>query len=293
MSTLLAKEKDDATEVIEVADTGAMEALNRSEHDIKVTTAKKYPRSMRAFKNSALEMATLDEGIAGSCFYVLPRAGNNIEGPSVRLAEIIGSAFGNLSYGSRIVACDKQWITAQGVCYDYEKNVSACIEVRRRITNKSGVTFNDDMIQVTGRAACAIALREAIFKIIPRALWNDIYEMARFTSVGKGKTMIASRADCMAAWKKAGASEQQVLEFLGRKGVEDVTMDDLIQLRGMWTAMKDEGLGVDRILLREDTGGTKKISKNAPVATTPKNEPSNKLTDEEKAEIEKAEKAGA
>ena len=277
--------KDTDTELIEVADTGAMEALNRSEHDIKVTTAKKYPRSMRGFKNSALEMATLDEGIAGSCFYVLPRGKSNIEGPSVRLAEIIGSAFGNLSYGSRIVACDKQWITAQGVCYDYEKNVSACIEVRSRITNKIGETFNDDMIQVTGRAACAIALREAIFKIIPRALWNDIYEQARITSVGKGKTMIASRNDCMTAWKKAGASEQQVLEFLGRKGIEDVTMDDLIQLRGMWTAMKDEGLGVDRILSRDETAAsTKKMTKNAPVVG---------LSDEEKKAIEAAEKAGS
>jgi hypothetical protein len=264
MSTAIAELEN---EVIEVADTGALEALNRSEHDIKVTTAKKYPRSMRAFKNSALEMATLDENIAASCFYVLPRGGGKIEGPSVRLAEILGSAYGNVSFGSRIVACDSSWITAQGVCYDYEKNVSACIEVRRRITDKNGNKFKDDMIQVTGRAACSIALREAIFKVIPRALWNDVYEQSRTTSVGKGKTMQQMRVDCMAAWKKAGADEKQLLDFFGLKGIEDVTMEHLIELRGMWTAMKDEGIGVDRILSKEDTvqTGGKKLQKSAPI----------------------------
>ncbi|MFY8201188.1 MAG: hypothetical protein ACOVLE_10980 [Pirellula staleyi] len=291
MSMVLAKDEDN--ELIEVADTGALEALNRSEHDIKVTTAKKYPRSMRRFKNSALEMATMSEDVAGSCIYALPRAGKSIEGPSVRLAEILGASYGNMSYGSRIVACDKQWITAQGVCYDYENNVSACIEVRRRITDKNGKTFNDDMIQVTGRAACAIALREAIFKIVPRALWNEIYEQARITSIGKGLTMQAQRDKCMAWWKKAGATESQVLQFLSRQGIEEVTIDDLITLRGLVTTMKDEGKSVDDILDRSDsktTGGAKKLSKNAPIVNV---EPTTGgLTEAEKRAIEAAESVG-
>ena len=289
MSIALTREDED--ELIEVADTGALEALNRSEHDIKVTTAKKYPRSMRRFKNSALEMATMSEDVAGSCIYAIPRAGKSIEGPSVRLAEILGTSYGNMSYGSRIVACDKQWITAQGVCYDYENNVSACIEVRRRITDKGGKTFNDDMIQVTGRAACAIALREAIFKIVPRALWNEIYEQARTTSIGKGLTMQVQRDKCMSWWKKAGASEAQVLQFLSRRGIEEVTIDDLVTLRGLVTTMKDEGKSVDEILDRSDSKATsaKKLSKNAPIIPAT----GGGLTEDEKRAIEAAENADA
>jgi len=69
------------------------------------------------------------------------------------------------------------------------------------------------------------------------------------------------RDDCIAAWKKAGATEKQVLEFLGRKGVVDIDTDDLILLRGAWTAMREENIGVDRILSREETE-KKKVSVN-------------------------------
>lgn len=250
---------NEENDIIVVSSTEALEALSRSEHDTKVATAKRYPRSIRTFQTQAHELATMTEEVAASCFYVLPRAGKNIEGPSVRMAEILATCYGNMSYGARIVFCDSKWITAQGVCLDFEKNVSSSIEVRRRITNKSGVTFNEDMIQTTGRAACAIALREAIFKVIPRAFWNDIFEAAKQTSIGKGKTMQQMRDDCIAAWKKAGASEKQVLEFLGRKGVVDIDTDDLILLRGAWTAMREENIGVDRILSREETD-KKKVS---------------------------------
>ena len=48
-------------------------------------------------------MATIDAEVAGSCFYKLSRGGKTIEGPSVRLAEIVASAWGNLKFGARII----------------------------------------------------------------------------------------------------------------------------------------------------------------------------------------------
>lgn len=242
-------------EIIQVESTALV--AQRSEHEMKVSTAKKFPRSVKAFKNQTRELATLDEETAGQCFYVLPRGNKTIEGPSVRMAEIVAASWGNLSYGARIVGEDDKWITAQGVCYDYEKNISASIEVRRRITNKDGQRFNDDMVQVTGRAACAIALREAIFKIVPRAFWSDILDEAKSASVGKGLTMEKQRDKCMEFWKKAGATEAMVLACIEKKGVEDITIDDLVFLRGCATTMKDEGIGADRILSRQETEPSK------------------------------------
>jgi len=225
----------------------------RSEHEMKVATAKKFPRSVKSFKNQTRELATLDETTAGECFYVLPRGNKTIEGPSVRMAEIVAASWSNLSYGARIVSVEDRWVTAEGICYDYERNISASMQVQRRITTSDGKRYNDDMIQVTGRAACSIALREAIFKVVPRAFWIDILEEAKAASVGKGMTMEKQREKCMDFWKKAGSSEAKVLEFLGRKGVEDITLDDLVMLRGLATAMKDEGIGADRVLTRKET----------------------------------------
>lgn len=253
-------------ELIEVRDvSSSLEALNRSEIDIQITTAKRYPRSIKAFKQQAMEMATLDEETAGSMFYVLPRGGKKIEGPSVRLAEVVGSCYGNLRYGSRIVAVDEKFITAQGACHDLEKNIAINYEVKRRITNKAGVRFNDDMIQTTGNAACAIALREAIFKIVPRSIFKAIYEEARLTSVGKATSMSEKRHKAVDWFKKAGATEAQIFGFLGRAGIDEITIDDLITLRGMVTAIKDGEITIEAAFAVEGetpaTGSKAKPSK--------------------------------
>src|SRR5262245_11187920 len=150
----------------------ALESLNRSEIDIQIATARKYPRSLLKFKNDAEAMACLDEETASSCFYALKRAEKPIEGPSVRLAEIVASAWGNLRSGARIIAEDEKFVVAQGACHDLEKNVAFQVEVRRRITDKNGRRYSDDMITTTCNAACSIALRNAIFKAIPGAYVN-------------------------------------------------------------------------------------------------------------------------
>lgn len=236
----------DDDQLVEVTDnSSALEALNRSEIDIQITTAKRYPRSIKAFKQQAMEMATLDEETAGSMFYVLPRGGKKIEGPSVRLAEVVGSCYGNLRYGSRIVSTDDKFITAQGACHDLEKNIAITYEVKRRITNKTGQRFNDDMIQATGNAASAIALREAIFKVVPRSIFKAIYEEARLTSVGKATSMSEKRHKAVDWFKKAGATDAQIYGFLGRAGIDEITIDDLITLRGMVTAIKDGEITIE------------------------------------------------
>src|SRR5687767_2260566 len=104
----------------EVISTTALEQITRGEIDMQVATAKRYPRSISNFKQKAMEMATLDEETAESCFYNLPRDGKEIQGPSARLAEIVASAWRNTRSGARVIANDGKSITAQGFCHDLE-----------------------------------------------------------------------------------------------------------------------------------------------------------------------------
>mgnify|MGYP001559025338 CR=1 FL=1 len=242
------EEKEIPVGMEDLAGGGTLSVLSRAEIDVQITTAKRYPRSVTAFKREAEEMATLDEETAGSMFYVLPRAGKNIEGPSVRLAEIVGSAWGNLRYEARVVDVGERHIAAQGTAFDLEKNIAARVEVRRRITDKRGKRYNDDMIGVTANAACSIALRQAIFKVVPFAYVKDIYEKAREVSVGKGLTMEQRRGRALEWFSKAGAKQADVLKLLARKGVEDITVDDLILLQGLKTAIQDNETTWDAIM---------------------------------------------
>lgn len=223
-------------------------AFNASEIDIQIATARRYPRSIVAFKRSAMEMATLDEETAGSMFYILPRAGKKIEGPSVRLAEVCGSAWGNVRYGARVIEIGERFVTAEGVCMDLEKNNACSVQVRRRITDSRGARYGDDMIQVTANAACSIALRQAIFKIIPFAYIKDIYEKAKQVSIGKGLTIEKQRERAFESLAKFKLGKDDVLKLMKRKGIEDLTVDDLIDLRGIYTALSDGDTTAEQLL---------------------------------------------
>lgn len=240
----MSNERNEAVQVEEVqqvqaVDAGVLTAISRAELDQKITTARAYPRSLKRFVAECMDMATLNESVAGACIYALPRDGKTIEGPSARLAEIVMSAWGNCLGGARVVDEGAEFITAQGVFHDLERNVSITIEVRRRITDKRGRRYSADMIGVTGNAACSIALRNAVFKGIPKAFWEDIYVAARKAAVGDIKTLATKRADALAFLQKHGVTEAMVLTTLGKEGVEDIGQDELATLRGLLTAIKD------------------------------------------------------
>lgn len=213
--------------------------LNRSEIDQQIATAHRYPRSLSNFRKEMLQMVTLTENIAAECIYALPRDGKVIEGPSARFAEVAASAWGNVRAGARIVNESGDFITAQGVFHDLERNVAITYEVQRRITNRDGKKFKPDMIGVTANAACSIALRNAILKGIPKAFWADMYQAARLASVGDVKSIANKRAEAVKAFVVYGITEPQILGRLGRSGIQDVSIDDLIVLAGFLTAIKD------------------------------------------------------
>lgn len=224
---------------VSAAEPGVLALVAKAELDQQITTARAYPRSVKRFRDECMNMATLTEQVAAECIYALPRDGKTIEGPSARLAEIVASAWGNCRAGARVVDEGKEFITAQGVFHDLERNVAITYEVKRRITGKNGKRFSADMIAVTGNAACSIALRNAVFKGVPKAFWSDIYQAARMAAVGDVKTLANKRADALAYLQKMGVTQTLVLAVLDVEGVEDIGVEQLATLRGLITAIRD------------------------------------------------------
>lgn len=242
-------------------DLSSIPALNRAEIDVQIATAKRYPRSIVTFKKQAMELATLDEETAGACFYALPRDGKRIEGPSIRMAEIIASTWGNLRVGARIVEINDRAVIAQGACFDLEKNLAATIEVSRRIVGKNGRRYSDDMVNTTAQAAMSIALRNAVFRVVPFAIVKDVYEAAKQISLGKGLTLEAMRTRCVESFAKLWpALTPEVLWTLaGKKGIDDVDTDALVALRGLYTALKDGETTLEEVLREVDERANGKL----------------------------------
>jgi hypothetical protein len=232
-------------------DASAMAIVNRSEVEMQITAAHQHPRKIKVFLQTATAMATITREVAESCIYTLPRGvddeGNKkqITGPSVRLAEIMASSYGNLHVGARVLDADDKEIIAQGVAWDLEKNVRITVETRRRITNKKGKRFSDDMVTVTGNAAASIALRNAIFRIVPRSYVQAVYQRARAVAVGSVQTLTQRRGEAIANFNRLGVSTERVLERVGKAGVVDVGLEELETLIGIATAIRDHGATIE------------------------------------------------
>lgn len=224
---------------VEVLPESSLSQIMKAEIDTQISTAKAYPRSLKMFLDKATSMATVSEEIAASCSYALPRGGKALEGPSVRLAEIVCSTYGNIRAGARVIANDGKTVTAQGICHDLESNYSIAVEVKRKITDKFGKSYSEDMQVITGNAACAIAYRNAVFKVVPSALVSEIYEKAKQVARGSGETLVARRDKALTYFKGVGVTDKQICSILEIKKVEDIDLDKLDTLRGMLTLIKN------------------------------------------------------
>lgn len=244
---------DDAEVAVELlSGVESLSAVERAQVDSQVATARAWPRSITGALREATELATMDEDTAAECFYVLPRAGKRIEGPSIRLAEIMAYAWQHLRWDAAIESEDRTHITAVATCFDLERNVAVRIRVKRRITKRNGTRYDDDMIGVAGNAAISIALRNAIFRVIPHVFTNRVYQLARQASIGKAGTMTQKRQNALAWFGKAGVSDEQMFAVLEVKGMDDIGEDELIALRGLRTAIKEGDTTVEQVFRRHD-----------------------------------------
>lgn len=230
-----------------------------AEIDSQIATAKQFPRDALRFKRECEQMACVDQETAGTMFYALKRKNQDgtyklIEGPSIRMAEIVAYCWQNIRTDKRIIAIDDKFVTAQATCMDLERNIATRGECKRRITNKNGYRYSDDMIQVTSQAAMAIALREAVFSVVPRAMFMDIFRKAKIASIGKAGEFQMTVQKMMEWFAKTNGTQEMICEFLGIESTADISQDDIIILRGVVTRMKEEGISAKEALKVESTG---------------------------------------
>ena len=245
----------ETVEVTRIDSAAALEALNRSEIDIQISTAKKYPRMVGESLNRIVGLATVNPQTASECFYSLRRngadGGTAIEGPSVRLAEIVAASWGNLRVASQIVGNDGKFITARGICHDLETNVAVACEVKRRITDKYGKTYNDDMQVVTGNAAGAIAFRNAVFKVVPKAvISNAIGEIKQALVKDTAQDLDEVKKKMFAVFAKKGVTKEMIYDYFGIKGEEEIDASIVGELRTTYTAIKEGQATAEELFIK-------------------------------------------
>jgi hypothetical protein len=230
-------------EVIDVQAVTVTEAQSRAEIDIQVATANKYPRSVDRAVQNVIAIVSKDKELAEKCVYSLPRAGKEIQGASVHLARLIASEYKNLRVDARIVEIGDTMITAQATCLDVQNNFAIRTEVKRRITDKKGQRYAEDMIVTTCNAGLAIASRNAILQVIPATVVNVIYKAAQKTILGDmtdEQKMLKRRKEILDGYLNTwNVTEAEILKLLELETVNQIKDTQMLTLVGLANAIKD------------------------------------------------------
>lgn len=229
-----------------------VDAMERANVDSQVATAKQYPRNIRRSIENAIVMATMDNETAQSCGYALPRGGKPITGPSVHLAKIIVSNWGNMRTEAKVVQITDKQIISRGTAWDLETNVASAFEVRRSIIDKKGNRFSDDMITVTGNAANSIAYRNAVFSVVPKAVVDKVYKSAQKFITGDlsdKEKLLKRRTDAINYFRDEwGIEEEEVVKLCGKQTVNQIKAEEIALLLGMVQSLKDGDTTVDELM---------------------------------------------
>lgn len=246
-----------------------VDAVERANVDSQVATAKRYPRDIRRSIDNSVVMATMNQETAQSCSYALPRGGKPITGPSVHLAKIIVSNWGNMRTEAKVVQITDKQVISRGTCWDLETNVASAFEVRRSIIGKNGQRFSDDMITVTGNAANSIAYRNAVFAVIPKAITDRVYYAAQKFITGDLSDydkLLKVRTGVLNNFKNNyGITEEEVAKMCGKQTANQIDADEISMLMGTIQALKDEDTTVDELMkpIRESKEAKKDAMKKA------------------------------
>lgn len=179
------------------ADSTALATVEQSRAVAEVQAAliigKRFPRDERKAVDKILQACTRP-ALAEAALYAYSRGGTEITGPSIRMAEAIAQAWGNLEFGwreiSRGIGAEKtQFSEVEAFAWDVETNVRRTqrfVVKHWRDTKQGGYPIRDerDIYELCANMA-ARRMRACILNLIP----GDVTEAA----VSQVETTLATK----------------------------------------------------------------------------------------------------
>ncbi len=211
--------------------------------DQQIATARAFPRSIKRATQNIVDLVSMDKETAETCNYALPRGGKVVTGPTVHLAKMIYQQWGNMRMEAKVVATDQTHVTSQAIAFDLETNIAVKVEIKRSIVDSKGKRYNNDMITVTGNAGNSIALRNAVFAVIPKAVVDKAIKASKKIITGdisdQTKFNLRKKQVIDGFRETYKVTEEELLAAIGKNSVDHITGDDLIVLIGIAQALKD------------------------------------------------------
>jgi phage terminase small subunit len=133
---------------------------------------------------------------------------------------------------------------------------------------------------VTGNAASAIAFRNAVLKVVPKAVTKRVIEDVKKVALGKAIDLETSRKNALSNYAKVGVSEQIICDYLGVSKKEEIDKEKLFVLKAAWNAIKEGTTTIDEEFIKpaKERQASKEAEKKAETAKDKVAEAMNKGT---------------
>ena len=206
-----------------------------------VIMAKQFPRNQIQAVDRILNACTRPS-LAEGAVYSYPRGGNNVEGPSIRLAEVIAQNWGNIDFGIRELSQTKSDSIVEAYAWDLETNTRQVkvFQVPHKRFTKQGVKILSDSRDIYELVATigARRLRACILGVIP----GDVIEQA----VKQCSITLASTVDVtddgikamVQAFESFGITKEMI-EMRCQCRIEAIRPAQYIKLRKIYASLQD------------------------------------------------------
>ena len=206
-----------------------------------VIMAKQFPRNQIQAVDRILNACTRPS-LAEGAVYSYPRGGNNVEGPSIRLAEVIAQNWGNIDFGIRELSQTKSDSIVEAYAWDLETNTRQVkvFQVPHKRFTKQGVKILSDSRDIYELVANigARRLRACILGIIP----GDVIEQAvKQCSITLASTVDVTDAGIKAmvqAFESFGITKEMI-EMRCQCRIEAIRPAQYIKLRKIYASLQD------------------------------------------------------
>lgn len=206
---------------------------------VQISVARSFPRSVETFCAAVERDTCNDLQIAMGCTYMLKRGKTEIVGPSVRFAESMLRAWGNVRVSTGVVDDSGDHVVVRARFWDLESNMAFEEEVCRRLVDKDGNRYAADVVISTKNAAQAIGFRNVVLAGIPESLWRPIWEKANKFVEDQARIdteFEAKRSKLLSWFHRQGATHQELTAFLGVVP-EQATRENFLRLERLGAAI--------------------------------------------------------
>lgn len=231
--------------------TAAM-ATTRQAQEVQAAmiVAKRFPRNPAESMNRILDACTR-KTLAENAMYSYPRGGQEVTGPSIRLAECVAQNWGNIDFGYIELEQKNGESQVMAYAWDLETNTrqSKVFSVPHRRDTKQGsypITDSRDIYELVANQASR-RVRSCILAVIPGDVIEGAVKQCELT-LSSGDVPLEKRiSDMVAKFSELGVDEEQLKGFIG-KNVEAFQPQDVVRLAKIYRSIKDGVVGNDYFL---------------------------------------------